>query len=100
MKPARAPANLERAMAKSWKVRTVVGPEGGPLTLGDLPPVKPQRWSPRRKANIVAAVLGGLISAEEICKRYDLTMEEFLSWQRAFERHGVIGLKVTSRPQR
>ncbi|HXJ00600.1 MAG TPA: DUF1153 domain-containing protein [Micropepsaceae bacterium] len=82
-------------MAKSWKVRKVIGPDGGPITLGDLPPVKPQRWSPRRKAIVVAAVRGGLITAEEVCRRYDLSVEEFTSWQSGFDRLGIAGLKVT-----
>jgi Protein of unknown function (DUF1153) len=82
-------------MTKSWKLMTVVGPDGGTITLGDLPPVKPQHWSPRRKAIVVAAVRGGLITAEEVCKRYKLTTEELMSWQRAFERLGVAGLKFT-----
>ncbi len=43
----------------------------------------------------MAAVRGGLISLEEACKRYTLTIEEFLSWQRLMESHGMRGLTAT-----
>jgi hypothetical protein len=43
----------------------------------------------------VAAVRNGLISLEEACSRYCLSIEEFLSWQRQIERHGLPGLRVT-----
>ena len=49
----------------------------------------------RRKAEVVAAVRGGLISLEEACQRYTLSVEEFLSWQRAIEAHGIPGLRAT-----
>src|SRR5438105_13060223 len=39
-----------------------------------------------RKAEVVAAVRGGLLSLEEACSRYTLTVEEFLSWQYSIER--------------
>jgi hypothetical protein len=32
---------------------------------------------------------------EEALRRYQLTEEEFLSWQRAFEAHGLAGLHAT-----
>jgi hypothetical protein len=41
------------------------------------------------------AVKGGLITVEEACWRYRLTMEEFLTWQDAFERFGIRGLSGT-----
>ncbi|HVB16920.1 MAG TPA: DUF1153 domain-containing protein, partial [Stellaceae bacterium] len=37
----------------------------------------------------------GSISLQEACRRYNLSVEEFLAWQRAIERHGVPGLRVT-----
>jgi hypothetical protein len=45
----------------------VIGPTGIPLTLADLPPANTQRWVIRRKAEVVAAVRGGLLSFEEAC---------------------------------
>ena len=73
----------------------VVGPSGSPLTMADLPSPKTRRWVVRRKAEVVAAVSGGLLSIDEACHRYALTVEEFLSWQRAVNRFGVAGLRVT-----
>jgi hypothetical protein len=49
----------------------------------------------RRKAAVVAAVRSGKITIEEALRRYQLTEEEFLSWQRAFETHGLRGLRAT-----
>lgn len=61
----------------------------------DLPPPDTKRWVARRKAVIVNAVRSGAISLEEVCRRYDLSVEEFHAWQRAIETHGVAGLRVT-----
>ena len=38
---------------------------------------------------------GGLLSLEEACARYTLTVEEFLSWQQSIEEHGLAGLRTT-----
>ena len=73
----------------------VIGPSGRPLTLEDLPPPNTRRWVSRRKAEVVAAVRAGLLTLEEACKRYNLSVEEFLSWQRLIESHGVPGLRAT-----
>ena len=61
----------------------------------DLPPPDTKRWVTRRKAVVVNAVRSGVISLEEVCRRYELSVEEFLAWQRAIETHGVPGLRVT-----
>jgi hypothetical protein len=73
----------------------VRGPDGEPMSIDDLPSPQTRRWVIRRKAKVVAAVSGGLISLEEACKRYSLSVEEFLSWQRAIDKHGLPGLRVT-----
>jgi hypothetical protein len=65
------------------------------MTLDDLPPPNTKRWVIRRKAEVVAGVRAGLLSLEEACERYKLSVEEFLSWQRLIERHGVRGLRTT-----
>jgi hypothetical protein len=77
------------------RVRYVIGPDGSPLTIADLPPKDTKRWVIRRKAEVVAAVRGGLLSLEEACERYTLTVDEFLSWQRSIDRHGLPGLRAT-----
>ena len=38
---------------------------------------------------------GGLLSLEEACNRYTLTMDEFLSWQISIDKHGLAGLRTT-----
>ena len=68
------------------RVKYVIGPDGSPLTVADLPPPGTQRWVIRRKAEVVAAVRGGLLSLEEACSRYVLTTEEFLSWQASIDQ--------------
>ena len=73
----------------------VIGPLGEPLTLADLPPPQTRRWVVRRKAEVVAAVNGGLLSVDDVLERYGLTLEEFASWQRAVDRSGMQGLRVT-----
>lgn len=73
----------------------VIGPLGEPLALTDLPPPSTRRWVVRRKAEVVAAVNGGLLSIDDVLERYGLTLEEFASWQRAVDRSGMQGLRVT-----
>ena len=77
------------------RVKFVIGPDGSPLTIADLPPPGTTRWVARRKAEVVAAVRGGLLSLEEACKRYALTVEEYLSWQRSIDKYGLKGLRTT-----
>ena len=63
--------------------------------MGQLPPANTRRWVVRRKAAVVAAVQSGKITLEEACQRYQLTEDEFRSWQRAYEAHGLPGLRAT-----
>lgn len=77
------------------RVKYVIGPDGSPLTIADLPPPATKRWVIRRKAEVVAAVRGGLLSLDDACSRYRLTVDEFLSWQRSIDRHGLAGLRAT-----
>lgn len=84
-------------MSETQEIRpaTVIGPLGEPLTLESLPPLDTKRWVVRRKAEVVAAVNGGLLTIDEVCRFYNLALEEFASWQRAVERSGMQGLRVT-----
>ena len=84
-------------MLENQKIRPhqVIGPLGEPLTVDSLPPPGTTRWVVRRKAEVVAAVSGGLLTVDEVCTRYDLSVEEFASWQRAVDRSGMPGLRVT-----
>ena len=88
-------AMLQQQRTNSRGEKYVVGPTGSPLTLSDLPPANTQRWVIRRKAEVVAAVRGGLLTLDEACERYSLTNEEFLAWQQSIDRHGLAGLRAT-----
>jgi hypothetical protein len=44
----------------------------------------------------VKAVRFGLISLEEACSLYDLTQDEYSSWQTAVARHGESALRATA----
>jgi hypothetical protein len=86
---------LQQQRLNSRGEKYVIGPTGAPLTVNDLPPENTQRWVIRRKAEVVAAVRGGLLSLDEACERYRLTNEEFLGWQKSIDRHGLAGLRTT-----
>jgi hypothetical protein len=85
-------------MNKSTALYDLTGDEILPradAAVPELPPPDTKRWVARRKAVIVDAVRSGAISLEEACRRYELSVEEFIAWQRAIESHGVAGLRVT-----
>jgi hypothetical protein len=74
--------------------RRTTMPNGGVLislnlpatnTAIDLPPPTTVRWVPRRKAQVVAAVLAGALSVPEACRRYALTPEELREWERHYQ---------------
>lgn len=71
--------------------------EAAPVAGDGSLPTRNDRWVARRKAEVVAAVCGGLLSLEEACRRYALSVEEFQSWQKALDRDGLDGLKVRPR---
>jgi Protein of unknown function (DUF1153) len=72
-----------------------------PIDVSAFPPAvellspNTKRWVVRRKAVVVAAVRNGTLSLQEACRRYNLSVEEFLAWQRSIDRYGVPGLRVT-----
>ncbi len=77
----------------------VIGPLGEKITIETLPPADTKHWVVRRKAEVLAAVNGGLLGAYEACVRYQLTIEELAEWQRAIDRAGLPGLRVTKAKQ-
>jgi hypothetical protein len=77
------------------RLNYIVGPNGDIITLADLPSPRTTRWVVRRKAEVVLAVHGGLLSLDDACRRYRLTEEEFGAWQHAIERYGLLGLRST-----
>ena len=80
---------------QKFRPAMVIGPLGEQLTLADLPSPRTKRWVVRRKAEVVAAVNGGMLTMDEVLERYGLTLEEFASWLRAVDRSGMQGLRVT-----
>src|SRR5207302_837030 len=84
---------------KSWQGTVINALERSPaedLAMSDdLPPPNTRRWVVRRKAAVVTAVRTGRINLEEALQRYQLTEEEYRSWERAFEQHGLAGLRST-----
>ncbi|MAK61270.1 MAG: hypothetical protein CMK09_09855 [Ponticaulis sp.] len=76
-------------------IDSVPGPDGRQITLKDLPDPSIRRWVTRRKAEVVAAVRGGLLTLKEACERYNLSEEEFAGWENLYDRHGSKGLRVT-----
>ena len=78
------------------------GSLSGPLAMAESPPAPPElpspnvrRWTIRRKAAVVIAVANGVLTREQVYQRYQISEEELLSWQRAYEAHGLPGLRST-----
>jgi hypothetical protein len=65
------------------------GAEAPRLTLESLPPPNGTRWNIRRKTDVVMAVLDGILSFDDACRRYAMSAEEFLSWQDLVTRRSV-----------
>ena len=53
------------------------------------------RYTPARKAAIVAAIRAGAIDSGEAQSLYDITDSELAAWNRDIDSHGVAGLRVT-----
>ncbi|MEM9013268.1 MAG: DUF1153 domain-containing protein [Pseudomonadota bacterium] len=81
---------------KSRGAIAVAGPDGEIVTRSDLPPRDIGRWVARRKAIVVAAVEGGMLTREEACEMYGLSDEELTTWVEAVRSHGTRALRVTS----
>jgi hypothetical protein len=65
------------------------------MSINDLPPPGTKRWVSRRKAEVLAGIRAGLITMEEACERYMLSVEELLSWQHQLDNYGLRGLRAT-----
>src|SRR5262245_2476215 len=72
----------------------VVGPNGDIITIADLPPPRTTRWVLSRKVAVVLAVRGGLLSLDDACKRYELSVQEFQAWQSAIARRGLLNQRA------
>jgi hypothetical protein len=56
------------------------------------------RWTPKRKAAVVAAIERGIISTTEARELHDLSEEELVAWMRDYAALGQAGLRLTNRP--
>ena len=68
-----------------------------PETLDQVPdlPSPGQRWTVRRKAAVIEAVRGGWMPIEDACELYNISVDEFLAWERDIDRFGLHGLRST-----
>jgi hypothetical protein len=79
--------------------RTVRLADGTVLARSDLPPERTTRWVASRKAAVVHALNGGLISRDEAMERWSLSDEELGEWESALTNFGESALKVTRTQQ-
>jgi hypothetical protein len=83
-------------------IRRIKGPQsvtladGTIMTRADLPRPDTRRWVASRKAAVVNAVDHGLISEDEACETWGLSVEELEGWRRAVSRHGIAALRATA----
>lgn len=63
--------------------------------LDKLPSPDTKRWVMRRKAQVINGVRNGVLTEQEACARYHLSEEEFKSWMRLMDGHGVRALRAT-----
>lgn len=87
-------ASVQRPQGPLSPLKTATGPRGEVLTVFDLPRDRNVRWSKRRKAEVVLAIQAGIISADEACNRYALTVEELAGWQQSYWVRGMAGLRL------
>lgn len=68
----------------------IIGPDGRPFGIKDLPCVRTVRWVRSRKVAVATAVWGGMLTAEEMCQRYRLTRDELDEWMRLLPQAGAL----------
>jgi hypothetical protein len=69
-------------------------PSASTVSPPTLPPAGTRRWVARRKAQVVEAVMSGMLRLDEALRRYELSIEEFSAWKRRFYSSGVDGLRM------
>jgi len=86
---------MPRRQSDTQPTKWALGPLGERLTLDKLPPPGIRRWVIRRKAEVVYAVTGRLLTREDAIRRYGISEDEFEAWRHSVERHGLRGLRST-----
>ena len=84
-------------MTRRLNVQPATAPRIRAVPMPTLPPAGTRRWVARRKAQVVEAVLSGMIKLDDALRRYELSIEEFSAWKRRFYRGGVDGLRMGPR---
>jgi hypothetical protein len=72
------------------------------FVFGDLVPVNSKKCDAGTKQRptgnrrpLIEAVRGGWVAIDEACQRYNLSIDEFVAWERDIDRNGVPGLRTT-----
>ncbi|WP_085787257.1 DUF1153 domain-containing protein [Ketogulonicigenium robustum] len=76
--------------------RIVTLPDGSVMSRSDLPPANTRRWVASRKAAVIHAIRGGLLSRDQAMERYALSHDELAEWENAVDSHGVAALRATA----
>jgi hypothetical protein len=74
--------------------KPVYGPRGNVIAPYDLPPARGAHWTAYRKADLIAAISGGLLTLDEAKARYALTDEELSEWRNGVAKLGLVGLRT------
>ncbi|TFH50821.1 MAG: DUF1153 domain-containing protein [Lysobacterales bacterium] len=82
-------------MSRDSPDRARVDPYGKLLTVDSLPPPDTVRWVAKRKAQVISAIRGGLISRQEACDRYGISVDELISWENLLDEYGPKALRAT-----
>jgi len=78
------------------RVKYVIGPDGSPLTIADLPPVThAEMGHPAKGGSRRSRPRGAFIFSTKPAAAITLTVDEFLSWQMSIDQHGLAGLRTT-----
>jgi transposase-like protein len=56
-----------------------------------------QRWTAKRKTELILSLIKGETTLVDACRKYDLKQSEVESWQDTFLKHGEQGLKANSK---
>ncbi len=75
----------------------IIDSYGEQITRDMLPPATQLRWVSRRKAQVVCAIRGGLISRQEARDLYGISDDELLSWEKLLDELGPAGLRASSK---
>ena len=88
-------AKTVRRMQQTGEEITRAAQEGGRLMPLRQPPTSLAiRWTARRKANLIEAILAGVLSREAACARHELSSDELALWEKRYAAHGWKGLRV------